>query len=431
MQEIDGSFTVIGDRHHAKAKRAAIPRAQSVEGRTSNAQTSASAAQQERLVRQANVPAIPPGVLYRAIVYGGSGYASSNSGVVLGLARTALPLQLQPVGAQADSKLLLSADAREALERLQGARVKLDESVVLQSSLPSDFDLNLRGRCQVGHTFFETDRLPDSWLYPLDRMDEVWVRTRFNYETFARAGISEKKLHVVPEGVDTALYRPGIQPLAIPQKRKFNFLSVFDWVPRKGFDVLLRAFITEFRADEDVALILKICTITQPWVDAEALLAHFIERELRVSLENTAPIIVLNGLLPEAEMPRLYAAADAFVLPSRGEGWGRPYLEALACECPVIATRWSGHLDFLHSENSYLIEPECIAPVSCPDIELAAGHYWAEPSVDHLRQLMRHVVNHREETRLKAAQGRFEAVRLWDWSVVCELWLKEFQRLLG
>ena len=57
-------------------------------------------------------------------------------------------------------------------------------------------------------------------------------------------------------------------------------------------------------------------------------------------------------------MPRLYAAADAYVMPSRGEGWGRPYMEAMAMGLPTIGSRWSGNLAFMHDGNAFLVDGE-------------------------------------------------------------------------
>jgi len=356
------------------------------------------------------------GVIYQAVVYGGSGYAEGNLGILRSLARHRIPVQLLPTGPSNDRRGLLSGELRAMLELMQHQQFNPNRSVHFQSAPAADFDTQSRARWRVAHTFFETDSLPDGWVERLETMDEIWVRSSFNRDTFASAGVNEHKLRILPEGVDTTQYRPGVEPLSIPHRRRFNFLSVFDWDQRKGYDVLLRAYLSEFKADDDVALILKIYAINHPFADPETRLVHFIERELKLRLESTAPVILLNGFIPSALMPHLYATASAFVLPSRGEGWGRPYLEALACQCPVIATRWGGQLDFLHEGNSFLLDVEGIVPVLNPNLEVFAGHRWAEPSVDHRR---------------RAARGRAEAVERWDWQVVGELWAREFRRLLN
>jgi len=99
------------------------------------------------------------------------------------------------------------------------------------------------------------------------------------------------------------------------------------------------------------------------------------------------------------ELPSLYRAADAFVLPTRGEGWGRPYMEAMLMGLPVIATRWSGHLEFMDDETAFLLGCD-VVPVAEPairEVPYFRGHRWAEPSVRHLRQLMRQLVADPEE----------------------------------
>ncbi len=374
----------------------------------------------------------PHGVLFRGMVYDGSGYADETRGIVFGLHRAGIPVRLDPLGAQHDANDLLSKDELEELELLKHQTLDFARGVLFQHVPAHDFNLAMHGRSRVGRTMFETDSIPAGWLSYCEAMDEVWVPSAFNSEAFASAGVSPHRLRVLPSGVNTSQFRPGLKPLPIP-RHGFNFLSVFEWTHRKGPDVLLRAYLSEFHRDEDVALILK--TYARPDVTASLLprITYFVEREMGLCIEDTAPILVYDpSFLPTADIPRLYASADAFVLPSRGEGYGRPYMEALACECPVIATRWSGQMDFLHDGNSELIGCDVASVPWNTDVELFAGHRWAEPSVDHLRERMRYVFTHRAEATQKAARGRAEMVETWDWDrVIQDRWVPEFERLLG
>lgn len=104
-------------------------------------------------------------------------------------------------------------------------------------------------------------------------------------------------------------------------------------------------------------------------------------------------------------MPRLYKRADAFVLPSRGEGWGRPHLEALSMGLPVIATNWSGPTEFLTQDNAYPL-PVAKDLVPVPDGPFR-GHLWADPSVPDLRQLMRRVYDATRACRGLGQAGPF------------------------
>ena len=106
---------------------------------------------------------------------------------------------------------------------------------------------------------FETDRIPAGWVRLCNAMDEVWVPSQFNVETFASSGVHRDRVVVVPEAIVIADYDDGGRGLEIPGPQRFTFLSLFDWSWRKGWDVLLRAFCSEFRRDhDDVRLVLKV-----------------------------------------------------------------------------------------------------------------------------------------------------------------------------
>ncbi len=374
----------------------------------------------------------PAGVFFHAPVYGGSGYADENLHVVLGLAGHGIPVQLEPRGARSDTGKLLSPQVQSQLEALTKVHVDLEQSVFFVSAPAHEFQPKMyRGRQLVGRTTFETDRIPDGWLERCNAFDEIWVPSHFNLETFAAAGIPRQRLHILQEGIDTNHFRPGMEPLKIPGTRGFNFLSVFDWQMRKGYDVLLRAYCAEFGPDEDVSLILKVSTVNQPHVQLVDLVSYFIERTLNMKLEHMPNIVLMTGMLSHARFPQLYASADALVLPTRGEGWGRPYMEALACGRPVIATNWGGQLDFLNDGNADLIELEGLQSTGADiDIEVFAGHRWAAPSVDHLRQLMRRAVCDIKSSARKAARGLLDMQEKWDWKFIVPTWAREFERLL-
>ena len=114
-------------------------------------------------------------------------------------------------------------------------------------------------------------------------------------------------------------------------------------------------------------------------------------------------VVVLSQEMPLVDMPRLYKGADAFVLPSRGEGWGRPHIEAMAMGLPAIATNWSGNTEFMLPENSFLIPIDGLEPV--PEGAFK-GHLWASPSVKGLQALMRGVFSDPGQARAVGAKGR-------------------------
>ncbi len=270
----------------------------------------------------------------------------------------------------------------------------------------------------VGKTVFETDRLSPEWVSLCNAMDEVWVPTSFNAKTFHQSGVSVP-LAVVPEGVDPDFYRPGLEPLPVPGRRGFAFLSIFEWTYRKGWNVLLRAWAKAFSPSDQVCLILRSYPVKNdrknPYPNIEARVKTYYD-SIGLALDRVAPVIVLENQLPQRQMPNLYAAGDAFVLPSRGEGWGRPYIEAMSCGLPVIGTGWGGNLEYMNPGNSYLIETNGLEFVDeRMELPFYLGHQWSSPSPDHLAALMKEVFSDRETARLKGRKARQEVIDRWTW----------------
>lgn len=293
--------------------------------------------------------------------------------------------------------------------------------VVLFAGLGSDA-IRHPGRYRICLTMLESDRITQEWVTSLNSMDEVWVPSTFNARTFSESGVDPDKIHVMPLGVDSQTFRPEGPKMDIPGAKGFNFLSVFEWVPRKGWDILLRAFFSEFGADEDVALVLKVqnyCGLDPEGSQVRADIDRIREEVRNATGKQEFPTVIqIKDVLPDREMPNLYRACQAFVLPSKGEGWSFPIAEAMATGLPVICTRWSAYLDFLNDNNAYLINVagfEDIAKygVSCR-IVYGDGR-WAVPDENHLRRLMRHVFEHRDEAISRGALAREAAERItWE-----------------
>ena len=289
--------------------------------------------------------------------------------------------------------------------------------------LVSDLPCNLRRLrdTRPGHdryaglTMFETDRLPTGWREGCLEMDEIWVPSNFNLRTFTEAGVPGRMLKRIPCGIDMDSFRPGIRPLPVQGRRSFNFLSVFEWTLRKGWDTLLLAWAEAFTVRDDVSLTLKAHLPGGASGVGRAVEEFYVSRG--IDPRRIAPVVAIEGFLPESAMPGLYAAADAFVLPTRGEGWGLPYLEAMACGLPAIATGWSAHMDFVTAGNGYVVD-HVLAPVAPEQTRMSEyygpDHLWAEPSREHLVEILRRCAKDPAEVRDRGRRARREVQE--DWS---------------
>jgi glycosyltransferase involved in cell wall biosynthesis len=267
----------------------------------------------------------------------------------------------------------------------------------------------ISGRCKVGWTMLEVTGLPDEWVEGCNSMDEVWVPASFNVETFRGSGV-RVPLRVMPLGVDIDYFNPDI--IGFRPTSRFTFLSVFEWGERKGSELLLRAFAEEFGTSDDVVLMLSIYN-RDPGVDVY-------EEVAKLGLPKGAPIVILlNPEFAPYQMGSLYRSADCFVLPTRGEGWGMPILEAMACGLATIATDWSGPADFLHDGVGYPLKVKGLieAKAKCP---YYAGFDWADPDSDHLRFLMRYVYEHPEEAEAKGRAAAAEVASTYTIELAAE-----------
>ncbi len=325
----------------------------------------------------------------------------------------------------------LPPERERTLSRLLSAPVSPD-AVHVWHILPPHFQRHAGAAASVGRTMFETDRLPVGWAEACNRMDAVWVPTEFNRETFSGAGVAPEKLRVVPGAIEISRFDPNAAPLRINGARGFNFLSIFDWTLRKGWDVLIRAFVAEFKAEEDAALLFKIHSSLGVSLEnivrrVESFLIDALGRD-----PNRIPDIVFQDTnLPDARMPSLYRAADCYVMPTRGEGWGRPFMEAMAMGLTTIGTNWSGQTEFMNADNSLLLD---CGIVEVPEegwreIPTYQGHKWAEPSVPHLQKLMRRAFEDREGMRLMGARARHDIAEKYNYETVAACIVEEIERL--
>jgi glycosyltransferase involved in cell wall biosynthesis len=304
--------------------------------------------------------------------------------------------------------------------------VHVGGAIILPPPKPASF--------AVCRTMWETDGLAPEQVAMLNTYDEIWVPSSFNAVSFAKAGVTAP-IVTVPEGVDSTVFSPDAAPLEIPGRRSVVFLSIFEWSRRKGPDVLLNAWAKAFDRDDDVMLVLR-CYPRNQFIRDEDLTAavdRLIGDELsRLGFDRSAvaPIVSMGRRLTPAEMPSLYAAADCYVSPTRGEGWGRPFMEAMAVGLPVIATRWSAPLEFLNDNNALLLETDGLEVVDDRmDVPVYRGQRWAAPSVEHLVELLRAVTQDRASARRLGERARCDIVRSWQWSRVAQLAANELERI--
>ena len=364
----------------------------------------------ERL--RAGEPHLPLGVVWRSPIWDYSGYADEGRCIAKSLSQTDRLITLESIP-WSNAICDVQTDDAALFKTMERAK-RAFSNITITNCIPT---LALPDRCaslNILRTTFEADRIPEHWLPHLQPFDEVWVISNHNRDAFIRSGVAPEKIRVVPSFLDTNRYCPNGPKIGLDSKfnDRFVFLSVLDWQLRKGWDLLLRAYCEAFTVDDDCGLILKISRSHGIAMSDVISQAEEVIYGLGESLQKRFDIEIIDDPYTSEQMCQLYRAVDAFVLPSRGEGWGRPYMEAMATGLPVIGTAASGNIDFMNQNNSVLISAQSV-PVpgkAVYEINVYAGCNWFEPDLLELGQAMLVIKNDPEHRKRISANAMNDIV---------------------
>ena len=262
---------------------------------------------------------------------------------------------------------------------------------------PTFFD----GRYTIGHWVWETESLPESMADMDQFVDEIWTPSEYCRRAIQRT--IDKPVLTVPHVITAPAVNPARrrQELGLPEG--FVFLFVFDFLStpaRKNPAGLIEAFCRAFAPGEGPALVLKGINGSRLPLELE---------RLRYQIGDRPDIRLLDSCLSPSDNATMLALADCYVSLHRAEGFGLTMAEAMALSIPVIATGYSGNLDFMHDGCAYLVPAReaSVGPGATPYPE---DHVWGEPDLDVAAELMRRVYESPEEARAVAAVGQREVL---------------------
>jgi len=319
-----------------------------------------------------------------------SGYSARSRDIVKALLKTnKYDIKILPQRWGSTSFGFLKADNPEHKQILDcilpQPQLPKQPDVWMQITVPNEFQAV--GKFNIGVTAgIETTICDSSWIEGLNRMNlnlvssehakAVFKNSKFearNQQTGQVEKVIEltSPVEVLFEGADINIYKKLdtlsendlTQTLdAIPEK--FAFLFVGHWLQgalgedRKNVGMMIKTFLETFKNIKDKpALIIKTQGATASIIDKNEILDKIRQIQALVDSKDLPNIYLLHGMFDDEEMNMLYnhPKIKAHVTFTKGEGFGRPLLEASISAKPVIAPNWSGHIDFLHKDFSVLL----------------------------------------------------------------------------
>jgi glycosyltransferase involved in cell wall biosynthesis len=385
------------------------------------------ASAERRLRPAARLECEKPGVVLEGSFLLLSGHARINQAVGGRLLEEeSLDAALEPSesGTAASRLVPRRAHLEAGLRRLPGRR-----DLTIRHHWPPDFRPPDSGRlaCILP---WEHRAVPRAWVREIARsVDELWVPSRFVAEAFAAGGVDAARVQVIPNGFDPAVFHPRVRAARPQDCRGCLFLFVGGTIRRKGVDLLLQAYSEAFSGDDDVTLLFKE-NGASTFYRHNNLLPQVHKMAAR---SGAAPVHLVSEEMDDAALAALYRGCDALVLPYRGEGFGMPLLEAMACGRPVVTTAAGPAPEFCPAECSYLV-PAAEVPVSEPPPpfgEFTGEWTWFEPNVIALAEALRSVYENRAEAARRGEEAAKRVARTHAWAQITPLYLERIAQLNG
>lgn len=225
----------------------------------------------------------------------------------------------------------------------------------------------------IFYTMLETFNIPSMSMEALNSTcNEIWVPTDFSANQWRPYLNDRIKIETMPLWFDENKFHPQVDKCDVefkilndnPEKypkipKDFKFFFVSRYSQRKGIDSLVKSFFDEFDYSKDDVCLVMFCRHILNVKDSDIIIENKIKDIMNNhSSQNKPPIYIYDQPVSEKDQAGMYGWGDCFVLPTRGEGFGLPFIEAAACKMPVIAPNHTGLSDFISDDVAYVINTD-------------------------------------------------------------------------
>ena len=343
---------------------------------------------------------------YISPCFDSSGYAEAARNYILALDSVGVDVHVKPMTFEKQKPEL--GDIQTKLLSL--SKGSDDSKIQITHMTPENYPRWTRpDRYNIAYTTWETSRLPPNWAILINRMNEVWVPCEHNVKVFRDSGVTVP-IKCVPHTF-TKEEVPTVElSLQNREKDDYAFYSIFQWTERKNPIGLLKAYLTEFKEEEKVCLILKTYFLNPLNPDELKNLKETISSiKQRLYLKSFPKILLINSLLSKEQIVSLHNQSDCYVSLHRCEGFGIPIVEAMMAGKPVIATSYGGPADFGNDVDypvMYHIGSQETPCFGMPWPTYHGGMNWAEPNIMEAREAMRTCFTNQQQAKELGADGK-------------------------
>ena len=283
--------------------------------------------------------------------------------------------------------------------------------VLVNNCLPVDFKL---ADCyNVGFSYWETTKMPGSWIPRLNECDEIWTTSKWAGDVF-KENTGHENVHSFKLGIESDLFWSNSW---IPDE-PFTFLHVGSPSTRKNTQMAVDAFMRTYGHRKDFRLIVKSMGPPDARIRDSGMNHGAITNHDRIQ--------VIDWELSEPDLADLYRSAHCLLYPTMGEGWGMIPFDAIACGTPTICTNATACTEYAELSVPLDFEWSTDGLTGIYD----CGGRWAKPSMDDLVDKMHYVVDNYEEVKQHTLEGAIIIHKDYSWHNVVQEYKDRIWKIL-
>lgn len=290
-----------------------------------------------------------------------------------------------------------------------------------------------KDKYNIGHLFWETDRLPKEWANPCNKVNEIWTLSEEQARMIKNSGVTVP-IKWFPQPIDISLAELNLTPFIVPNFDGFIFYSIFQFILRKNPEALIKTYLKTFEGKDDVCLVLKTYGVTYSDKEFIKIKDEIAKWKKELNQAHYPKIFLIDKVMTTDELFRTHLMGDVYVNTSCGEGNGIPVVEAALMGKPIISTDTTGFADYFPKDIYYPIPAQAVQAIQTPSIPWYTSEMkWLDIDRQKLSEAMLNVYNNQKEAKergLKAQEFVKKEFNFWKIGEAMRLRLEEISKFI-